>query len=244
APPESLETGSSQGETNWSSWAILILLGIAGLGLRLWHLESDLWHDEVGMLLNYVRPPLGEIVTSFSNQNQHMLYSVLGRLSVDLFGETAWAIRLPAVLFGVASLWALFLLGRRVLGTDQALLASALMTFSYHHIWFSQNARGYTGLLLFVLLATWLWLEALSRGGQEWWLFYVVAAVLGLVIHMTMAFVLAAHALLYLVLLVRTKRGLPNLEAQAGWKPLITWLLIGSVTLQLYALSLPEFLSR
>ena len=246
-PQASIEIESGL-ETSWRSWTILTLLSVVALALRLWHLDSDLWHDEVGTLLNFVRPPIGEIVTSFPNQNQHMLYSVLAHASVGIFGESAWAIRLPAVLFGVGSVWALFLLGRRLIGTRQALLACALMTFSYHHVWFSQNARGYTGLLLFVLLATWLWLESLWREGWGWRASYALSVVLGLMIHMTMAFVVAAHALLFLILWVRqtvSQKGGPSIpEIRTGWKAPITWLLAGTVTLQLYALALPEFVSK
>jgi 4-amino-4-deoxy-L-arabinose transferase-like glycosyltransferase len=207
-----------------------------------------LWFDEVLTLLDFVRPPLGEILTSFPSQNQHMLYSVLAHVSVGIFGESAWALRLPSVLFGMGSLWALFALGCRVVSSREALLACALMTVSYHHIWFSQNARGYMGLLFFVTLATWLWLEACARSEWRWWLVYSLTVSLGMWIHMTMAFVVATHGLLYVAWLLRLKGdkgigGTQGLAAGMRWQPLVAWLLCGSVTLQLYALSAPEFLS-
>ncbi len=228
-------------------WLILTVLGLLALGSRLWRLDSCLWYDEVITLLQFVRLPIGEIVTRFDSQNQHMLYSILAHASISVFGESAWALRLPAVLFGVASLWALFLLGRRVMGTHEALLACALMTFSYHHIWFSQNARGYMGMLFFTILSTWLWLETLAQGNRQWWIYYTITAALGLWVHMTMAFVVAAHALVYFTLLIRPSygtggEGTPYFDATARWKPLLSLLLTGSLTLQLYALSLPEFL--
>jgi hypothetical protein len=231
------------------SWFILIGLSVLALALRLWQLDTDLWHDEVGTLLEFARPPLGDILTRFPNQNNHLLYSVLAYFSLQIFGESAWALRLPAVLFGVGSLWALFLLGRRIIGARETLFACALMTVSYHHIWFSQNARGYMGLLFFTLLATWLWLESLSRNTLRWWLGYSLAVSLGLMVHMTMAFVVAAHGLLYLVLLVGSKwRRQPlvagGLEAASGWRPIIAWLLCVSLTLQAYALLFPEFLTK
>jgi hypothetical protein len=177
-----------------------------------------------------------------------MLFTLLAQISIGIFGESAWALRLPSVIFGVASLWALFLLGRRVVGTRTALLASALMTVSYHHIWFSQNARGYMGLLFFTTLATWLWLEALSKNSWQWWMYYVAAVCLGMWVNLTMAFVVATHGLLYLIWVtgkLRSRRSIQgrHLESDHIWRPLIALLLCGSVTLQLYALSLPEFLS-
>src|SRR5262249_40201596 len=186
------------------------------------------------------------ILTTFPSQNQHMLFSVLAHASITSLGESAWALRLPSVLFGVASLWALFFLGRRIVGVGEALLACALMTVSYHHVWFSENARGYMGLMFFATLATWLWLEALARPGWRWWFAYAVVLALGMSIHMTMVFVPAAHAALYLLRIVAARPGgdranQPGHRTGDVRQPLLAWILAGTLTLQLYALSLPQF---
>lgn len=225
---------------------VMIVLSTVGFALRLWNLNSDLWIDEVLTLLDFVRQPFGQMITSFPSQNQHMLYSVLAHASTGIFGESAWSFRLPAVMFGIGSIWALFLLCRRLLGIREALFAAALITFSYHNIWFSQNARGYTGILFFTLLATWLWFEALQKNEWRWWIGYAAAVVLGMWVHMTMAFVVAAHGLVYLALLALPSlsggKTVRSLERRAGWHPFAAWLLSVTVTLQLYALALPEFL--
>ena len=231
------------GKRHWSVFAALTLVALA---LRLWRLDSGLWLDEVFTLLDFGRVPLTEVVTMFPSQNQHMLYSVLMHLPLALWGESAWALRLPAVLFGVGGVWAVFLLGRKLVGVRQALLAAALMTVSYHHVWFSQNARGYTGLLLFTTLATWLWLEARDRQGWRWWIAYSVAIWLGLWVHTTMVFVVAAHVLVELPDAARTsyraRRSGKSLRATLVLrKPVAAWLLSGTLSLQVYALSLPEF---
>lgn len=236
-----------EAQTNWLVMSVLLVLSVIALALRLWNLNSDLWVDEVFTLLDFARLPVGEIVTSLPNQNNHIFFTLLAHSAMRIFGESAWALRLPSVLFGIGSIWALFLLCRRLLSIREALLASALMTVSYHHIWFSQNARGYMGLLFFTLLATWLWFEALEKNKWRWWLGYAAAIVLGMWIHMTMAFVIAAHGLVHLTLLMLPKlSGDENknfsLERLAGLKPFAAWLLSVTVTLQLYALALPEFL--
>jgi 4-amino-4-deoxy-L-arabinose transferase-like glycosyltransferase len=140
-------------------------------------------------------------------------------------------------LFGAGSLAALFLLGRKVLGVTEALLGCALMTVSYHHIWFSQNARGYMGLLFFTLLATWLWLEAMDRDQPRLWAGYTASVALGLWIHMTMVFVLAVHALIFFIVWFRSGKDIARLG-----RAVAAFVLCCTVTLQLYALSLPEFL--
>lgn len=235
----------SKSTTASASWFVLGGLTLAAVGLRSWHLNSCLWFDEVLALLDFVRPPLATIVTSFESQNQHMLFSILAHFSIRSFGESAWALRLPALGFGVASIWALFFLGRHLVGRLEALLACTLMTFSYHEIWFSQNARGYTGLLFFATLATWLWLEASSRNSWRWWIYYAVVSFCGLWVHLTMAFVLAAHVAVYAVTLLKSRLtrtgGIGYAWRAFEWKPIVAWLLCGSLTLQAYALALPQF---
>lgn len=232
--------------TSLRIYMLLAALSMAAFAIRIWGLNSDLWIDEVFTLLDFVRQPVGTIITSFPSQNQHMLFSLLARLSTDVFGESAWAIRLPSVIFGVGSIWAFFFLARKLFGNREALLGCALMTVSYHHIWYSQNARGYMGLLFFTLLATWFWLEALDKDSRGWWVGYTVSVVLGMWIHSTMAFVVAAHGFVHLLFL-----GFPKLagrdggkpERKVGLRPFIAWILSITVTLQLFALALPEFLS-
>jgi hypothetical protein len=235
------QDSAHRSKTSWSSWVTLITLGLIAFALRLWHLNTDLWFDELLSLLNFVRQPLGEIVTRLPDQNNHILFSVLSHESVRLFGESAWAVRFPSVVFGVMSIGALFLLGRRLLGVREALLACSLMTFSYHHIWFSQNARGYMALLFFSLLATWLWFEALDRNSWKWWIGYAIAITAGMLSHMTMVFVVAAHFVIYALMFVRwvTKR---TAGIGFNWMPLVGFVLSSTLTLQFYALALPEFI--
>ncbi|MBV8844674.1 MAG: glycosyltransferase family 39 protein, partial [Bryobacterales bacterium] len=186
--------------------ALLAGLTVLAVVLRIPNLNSSLWLDEVLTMARFAKTSAAYILTSFPDQNQHMLYSLLAHGSLTLFGESAWSLRLPSVLFGAGSLWALFLLGRKIGNDTEALLACALMTVSYHHIWFSQNARGYMGLLFFTLLATWLWLETIDRDNPRVWAGYVASIVLGFWIHMTILFVVAAHALILFMVWLRSGR--------------------------------------
>jgi len=177
-------------------WLLVACLALA-IALRLPGLGAGLWFDEIQTLVDYVRQPIGQIVTTFDSQNQHLLYSVLARLSVASLGETAAALRLPSVILGVLSILAFFRLARRVVPVDEALVGAFALALSYHHVWFSQNARGYTGLLLFSLLATVEFWELLrgednNRGRA---LRYGVWMALAMYTHLTAGAVVAAHLL-------------------------------------------------
>src|SRR5215813_7568292 len=202
------EAESAPGISSSTTRMILAGLLVAGLALRLHDLGVGLWFDEIQTMVDYVRLPLGQILTTYDSQNQHMLYSVLARLSVDLFGDSGWSLRLPAAIMGTASLWATYRLASRVTSEREALLATLLLTFSYHHVWFSQNARGYSGLLLFSLLGTEAFLRLISSSQAGWKtaVFYAVSMALAIYTHVTAAFVVVAHALIAAVIWWRQNR--------------------------------------
>jgi mannosyltransferase len=201
--------------------------------LRVIALDQQLWYDEIVTVVNSVRKPLGAILTTYTTQNQHTLYSILARICVVVFGEQRWALRLPAVVFGVASVPALYFFGRLIVSRREALLASALMVLSYHHVWFSQNARGYTGLLFWTLLTSYLFVRGAQQGKRGIWAGYGIAMALGLYTHLTMGFVALGHALVYLWIVAIHLRRSARVPKSA-MPPILGFLLAGLLTAALY----------
>lgn len=206
-PPTIIGVHQARAPVSW--WALGALL-ISGTILRVIGMNRDLWIDEIATVVHYMRLPFFETFTFYGSANQHMLYSALGSLSLSAFGESAWAARLPAVLFGVGSLAGLYTLARLFLHERDALLATALMTFSYHHVWFSQNARGYSGMIFFILWGTFFFVRGLMNNRQGDWAAYALSMALGMLILQNTAFVFAAHSLLYLALVALRWHGIPR----------------------------------
>ncbi len=214
-------------------WAALIALTVLAATLRAMGLDGGLWLDEFVTLVESARRPLAQIVTVFPYNNQHTFYSVLAHVSIGAFGEAAWSLRLPALLFGAATPPLLYLFAREFTGRTEALLAGLLLAVSYHHVWFSQNARGYSALAFFALLATWLLLRGLRRGKSSDFLWYGVACALGAYTHLTMVFLAVAHAAACALLL-----GVPPFDRKAlvRWRlPAMGFVLAAVFTLALYS---------
>jgi hypothetical protein len=224
--------------SQWT-WAVLAGMLLVSLALRLYKLNGGLWHDEVITYVNYVSMPLGEIFSTYRDQNQHFLFSILARLSTELFGDGGWSLRLPAVLFGVGSIWALYLFASEVTGKAEALLSTALLAFSYQHVWFSQNARGYTGLLFWTLLASWAFVAAQHRSSRRYWILYSFFCALGVYTHMSMLFVMLGHFVSYGLEAIR-EPGKRRLKAHVDF--LVSLGLAGLLIFQLHALVLPQIL--
>jgi hypothetical protein len=224
----------------WPSAVIFAAVIVGAIGVRLFGLGEGLWIDEVVTLVSYARQPFGHILTTYDSQNQHLLYSLMAHASFVLFGESVWALRLPAVLFGVAGIWALFRLAREVSDTREALLSAAVLAFSYQHIWFSQSARGYTGLLLWSLVSTSLLLRALRGGGSRLWLLYAASAALGVLTHQTMLFVVIGQFVVY-VYAYRAPAAHTN-RLDRWWIPIFGGFMPAALlTLMSYTLVLPQF---
>lgn len=222
-------------------WPWLIALMAVAAALRAIALHQQLWYDEMTTLVQTVRPPLGEILTTYTSQNKHMLYSLLAHISTSVFGESNAALRLPAALFGVAAVPALYFCGRLLAPAREAWLAAGLLVASYHHVWFSQNARGYTGMALWTLLATCFFIRGMQESARRWWVWYAVATALGLYTHLTMGFVTAGHFAVYAWLAVARRR---HIAPQSLWRPLGGFAGGGVLTLLLYSPVLPQLLRR
>jgi uncharacterized membrane protein len=189
--------------------------------------------------LRYGTTSLAHVLTSFETQNNHLAYSVLANLSIGVFGADAWALRLPAALLGAASLWAAWRFALLVAPVTQALFVTWLLALSYHHVWFSQNARGYTGMLLGTLVCSAAFLVMLRQSKPESlrpaWL-YGVAASLAIWMHTTAVFVVVAHFVIWLVSCARARGAGAN-----RWPPLWGFVFAGALTVWGYALVLPQF---
>jgi 4-amino-4-deoxy-L-arabinose transferase-like glycosyltransferase len=142
----------------------------------------------------------GSIWTTMSSNsafNNHIGYSVMARLSNKLFGHSEWSLRLPALLLGLASLYVFWILGQSVLTFSAATLATLVLALSPPHVIWSVEARGYSAMIFFSLLSSYLYLRLLRRpSGREAWL-YIVAAAGGIYVHLYSVFVVCVQILLF-----------------------------------------------
>jgi hypothetical protein len=233
ASPEINRWSAGRGEKS-----LLAAILVAATAVRLYGLGTGLWLDEILTYVSYARMSFGQIVTTYDSQNQHFLFSLLAHIAFLLFGDSSWSLRLPSVLFGVLSIWALYLLIREVGNAREALLGAALLAFSYHHVWFSQNARGYTGLLFWAILSSWLLVRAMRARTLPLWALYGLTAALGVYTHMTMLFVVAGQLVAFALHQVRV--------GPTRWAAWLTGLFVGFgiagyATLLLHSPVIPQF---
>lgn len=220
--------------------SLLAAVSIVALITHSIGINSGLWIDEIFTVVNYLRLDLGQILSRFDSDNQHMLYSALAQICVSLFGETPFAVRLPALVFGLGSIIATASLGRYIFGYKIGIIAAALLTVSYHHVWFSQNARGYTILLFGAIVATECFLRGLESKQWRYWIAYAGVISLAAWAHLTGVFIALGHAVAFLGLVaLKYRKPAPT---NLIWQPVAGFFLSAWFTIHCYAIPLPQII--
>lgn len=138
----------------------LFVIIIAAIVIRILFLNLPLRYDEVYTFINFVKEPISTTLFDYRSTNNHILHSLLVRLSYKLFGSSFWAIRLPAFLFGILIIPLTYLASRVFYNKNTALLTSAFVASSSILVEYSTMARGYTIIcsvfLILLILAKYL----------------------------------------------------------------------------------------
>lgn len=218
---------------------LVLALTAVALLLRVWGINTDLWLDEIVTVVSYMRLSPLETLSTFHSANQHALNSVLGSISIRVLGESAWAVRLPVLLFGVATVPVFFALAREVTERREAIFATLFLTMSYHHVWFSQNARGYSGMIFFTVLSSLFLVRWLCNGttrDRRDWLWFSLCSGLGMLSLLNYAFVIAGQFLAVLIMFAG-ERNWSRLPVLVG-----SGVLIVALTVLGYAAMLPDMI--
>ena len=156
--------------------------------LRLVKINESLAIDELLTIRDYISRGFSAIFFTYREPNNHILTSMLARISFLIFGHYNWAYKIPSFLL---ALWAIVLqlrLGRLWFDDDTALAASALLGGSFFHIIFSTQVRGYSGMVTATLFALVSFTLAFRENKNKDWLGLGAALVLGSYFHPLMLF--------------------------------------------------------
>jgi mannosyltransferase len=184
------------GSRDRATIAIPVGLLLVGLIATLYRIGSkSIWYDEslsVRHATSALEPFLSDVVGRDTNG---ILYFLILRPWILVFGEGEGAIRALSALFAVATVLLVYAIGARLLGRWGGLAAAVLLLASRMTVEYAQEARAYSMAMAFATLGTWLVLE-LGASTSRWRrIGYAVVMGLGVYTHLFVAFVFAAHLL-------------------------------------------------
>ena len=117
-------------------------------------MEQPLWYDET-FTVAVSRLPFNQMIQAVAGDVHPPLWYVIEWVTIRLLGESAWAVRTPALIFGLASVYLTYRLAL-AMGYERrtALWAAGLLAAMPAQVYYAQEARMYTVLQFFILLAT------------------------------------------------------------------------------------------
>ena len=144
-----------------SAWLVAIMT--MGTVLRLVALgHRSFWLDEIASAYISASPRPVFWTVLWHNEGNMALYYVLLRPWLH-FGTSEFSIRLLSVIPGVLSIPAIYALGKRLFGESIALLAAAFFAINACAVMSSQEARGYSLLVLGVIVSTYFFVRLIEQ---------------------------------------------------------------------------------
>lgn len=160
---------------------ILIAILALALFLRLWKIDTvpvSLFGDELD--LGYQAYSILKTGKDYSGNSWPIhfhslaewrtpLYLYTAVPTVAIFGISPYGVRLPAVIFGVAGILALYLLVKELFKNEKIALFSALvLTLSPWHFQYSRAGFEVTQLLFFLIMGLLFFFKGLKNGRWMW----------------------------------------------------------------------------
>lgn len=216
----SAESPATQAESaGLFTWAAVLLLSGAALGIRLWCLVcKPFWFDEC-FSVEIARISWSNFFHLLWWREANMsLYYLLLRIWLQ-FGQSPYFIRSLSAVIGAATVPAIYWLAKVLYDRRVALIAAALFAFNAYDVRYSQEARSYVLFVLLaaissVFLASWLQ-DPTPRNRRA----YVAFSVLAAYAHFYALLLITAHWLA-----IRLKTGADH-HISAGLRR--AWITIG-----------------
>ena len=160
---------------------ILVLILLVAAFLRIWRISEvpvSLFGDELDVgyhALSILKTGKDYSGNSWPLHFQSLaewrtpLYLYSAVPTVALFGISPLGVRLPAALFGILGIFALFLLVKELTKDELlALISATVLTFSPWHIQYSRAAFEVTMLLALLLFGLYFFFKSLKEGNWLW----------------------------------------------------------------------------
>lgn len=154
------------------TWAIFLMFGVF-FALRLYRLGyHDFWYDEVCTAIYFPNP-------AYHDWNAP-LYLVFLRFWIKIFGISEFSLRFPSLFFNFLSVIITFFLGKELFNNKVGVFASLLIGLSPFHLWYAQEARDYSMVLVLGTASSYFLVKAIKDDKNFIRIFFLLTAAGGL----------------------------------------------------------------
>lgn len=208
--------------TSRFSNAALVLILLVGFAIRAYHLDfQSLWSDE-GISVQRSSQALGHLLATMPVE-QLPGYFVLLHGWLAIAGDQDFALRFFSLWPSVLVIALVYRLARDLGDGRSGLIGALLLATNAFQLWYAQELRTYSWLLLTGLVANWsLWHILYGQSRRGWFAaLYALATIL----------TVYQHFYGFLLPLVHTLYVAGWWLSHRQWQPVLRWALAGGVTL-------------
>ena len=197
-----------------AEYILLLLITLLAAVLRFYKLgewsyfldELYTWRDS---LQAYSRP-----LTMVLYPNKRQAFWLITKLSMDIFGENAIALRFFPYIFGTLTIPLLYFPLKTLFDKRVAFLTIFMLTISPWHIYYSQMARWYSLLLLLIFFSLVSFYFFIEYGHTKYFFTYLLLLYVALSFHLTAGFVVLIVLFYSIYLLIFPKFQSGNIQTR------------------------------
>lgn len=204
--------------THRSISRIAVLIVLLAFGVRVVRLDhQSLWYDE-GLSVHLAALSLDQTIAQSAVTDHPPLHAALLNVWMSLAGSSEFALRFVSLFFGTLAVALTYALARRIGGNRVGGLAAALIALAPMALWYAQEARGYSVLLVCVLIATLAFLRLIEGDRHRHvWLSYVLACAAAMYTHYFAAFAIVVFNVVYILLWLFVEPDRHSLRRLTQW---------------------------
>ena len=183
----------------------LLTIVLIGLLFRVYHLGTQsIWLDEA-FSVALAKMTLPQMVQAAAPDVHPPLYYFLLHYWMMVFGTSESAVRLLSVLFGVLAIPMIYVVGRQLFNKEVGLVAALILALSSFNIYYSQETRMYSLMVLLALLSMYFFWRFLQQSNLVSSVGYVLSTTLLVYTHYYGWFVVIAQNIYVVTLLLLSK---------------------------------------
>jgi len=179
-------------KNNLKKYFIFVFLGLFSFFLRIINLSKyDFSYDEISGMVrhNFIDTLLLPIDWLYGNFLNYWM----------IFGSSEFTLRLSSVLFGVFSVFGIYLLAKELFDEQTGFLSAFLLSLSPFSIHYSQEIRPYSLVIFLSVLSTYFFIKAIKHSSNYYLVLNIILNTLSIYFKYTAIFLPVAQFLVFLI---------------------------------------------
>ena len=151
--------------------ALIMLILLTGALLRFYRLsEIPFTHDEFSAIIRTQFSTFHELIEKGIKIDGHPAgVQVFLYYMVRIFGISEPILKTPFIIFGILSIWLVFLIGKDWFNATVGLVAASFVAFLQFPVMYSQIARPYSSGLCFAMMMVYFWTKVIFHPQRKYY---------------------------------------------------------------------------